>query len=91
MNNRYPDSLKDLALKNVLHLGRSPSEVAIELDISRSTIYNWLKNERISSRTNKDKFIAARLENELQVVTHEREILATAIKILLRDQKTKVR
>lgn len=87
MSNKYPDSLKKLAVKNVLYLGQNVSDVAQELQVSKSTIYTWLKEEKHNLNSSKARFIAARLENELQTATNEREVLVKAIKILMKDFK----
>ncbi|CAI2390231.1 transposase [Alteromonas macleodii] len=89
LTNPYPDSVRKLALKNVLQFGRNVSEVAVEMAIPRSTLYSWLRKEQNNIKNSKDKFISAKLENELQVAVREREVLATAIKILLREPKIK--
>jgi len=85
LTKRYPDSLKKLALKNLLHNGQTVYEVAAELDISRSTLYNWLSKERSSLKNSKNKFIATRLESELKAAKYERDVLVKAIEILLRS------
>lgn len=74
-------------MKNVLCLGQNASDVAQELQVSRSTIYTWLKEEKHNLNSSKERFIAARLENELHTAAYEREVLVKAIKILMKDFK----
>lgn len=85
LNNRYPDSLKKLALKKVLQLGLNASEVALELKISRSTVYSWLREERQNRRESKSKFVAGKLEGYIQEVSDERKTLIKALAILARE------
>ncbi|CAD5276177.1 conserved hypothetical protein [Alteromonas sp. 38] len=85
MNSRYPDSLKKLALKKVLELGLNASDVALELKISRSTIYSWLREERQSRRESKNKFVSGKLEEYIHDVSEERKTLIKALAILARE------
>ena len=81
----YPGELKRLAIERVHQSENSVSQVAQELNISLSTLYNWLKAEKKTISHSKEKYIAAKLEAKLQEALFERDILLKALRIIAKE------
>ncbi len=98
MGNRSTNYTKDFRLESiklVVEVGRPGKDVAWELGINISTLYNWISEcQKYGSSAfpgkghlmpHDDK--VRRLEKELREVTMERDILKKAMAVFSRDQK----
>lgn len=79
---RYPEEFKIEAVKQVTEKGHSVAEVATRLGTTTHSLYAWIKRYDPQQPTITDSRDAvselAKLKNELQRVTEERDILKKA-------------
>jgi len=82
---RFSDEFKAGAVRLVLEEGKSPSKVAKDLDLTPSSLSNWVEQARAdrgkSTRgtlTTDEKEELARLRKEVRELRLEREILKKA-------------
>ena len=81
-NQRYPDSFKIEAVKQVTDRGRSVADVAQALGVSSHSLYAWIKrfgsSEEQQQIDSDQQVEIRRLKAELRRVTEERDILKEA-------------
>ncbi len=79
---RFPEEFKAEAVKQVTERGHPVAEVAERLDVSRHTLYKWLKQYGMPAAQRATQDAQAeelrRLKSELKRVTEERDILKKA-------------
>ena len=79
MRKPYSDKVKMLAVKRVLMFDERITDVARDLEIGKSTLYNW-----VSEAKQEDKFMVNSLKKRLEEVSKERDILIKAATILVK-------
>ena len=91
----YTKELKLQAVQLVQTSGKSMVQVARELGIADSTLYNWCKQHAEqgeqafpgSGHQSEQEEEVRRLKRELEIVRQERDILKKAISIFSRDPR----
>ncbi|PKG63275.1 MULTISPECIES: transposase [Pseudoalteromonas] len=83
MSKKYSFKKRKLAIDKVLISDQTVAEVASELQISMSSIYRWLKEERMVKP--QDRSLYEKNSLRVQEAYDEREILLKALTILVRD------
>ncbi len=87
MSRSYSDKTRSQVTKRVCEHGEKVQNVSQDLNVSKSTIYSWLKENNEAAKNSKEKFIIKRLEGQLKAVSEDREILIKAASIFARELK----
>ena len=83
----YSEKIRDQVIKRVCAHGEKVQHVSQDLNVSKSTIYSWLKENNEDDKNSKGKFIIKRLEDQLKAVSEERKVLIKAASIFARELK----
>jgi transposase len=80
---RYTDEFRAEAIKQITERGYGVSEVSKRLGISRKSLYDWLRNNKVAKSPDGKDMLAIRQElnrvkAELKRTTEERDILKKA-------------
>ena len=78
MRNKYPQEVKDEAVRQVIDNGYTIKDVANRLGITDKSLYNWVSKAKKTPKQNKESDEIKRLKAELKRVTQERDILKEA-------------
>ncbi|MAD04287.1 MAG: hypothetical protein CMK65_11825 [Pseudoalteromonas sp.] len=87
MSRPYSEKIRDEVIKRVYEHGEKVQHVSQDLNVSKSTIYSWLKENNEADKNSKGKFIIKRLEDQLKAVSEERKVLIKAASIFARELK----
>lgn len=94
-NQRYPETFKIEAVKQVTDRGRSVADVAKALGVSGHSLYAWIKrygktgDEQVTESEQQAEI--RRLKAELRRVTEERDILKEAAVYFASESKKSTR
>lgn len=87
MSRPYSEKIRDQVIKRVYEHGEKVQHVSQDLNVSKSTIYSWLKENNEAAKNSKGKFIIKRLEDQLKAVSEDRKVLIKAASIFARELK----
>lgn len=94
-NQRYPETFKIEAVKQVTERGRSVADVAKALGVSGHSLYAWIKRYGKSNgeqlAESEQQAEIRRLKAELRRVTEERDILKEAAVYFASESKKSTR
>lgn len=95
MGKHYDQEYKDYVSKLIVEEGRKTREVAYELEVSHSTVGNWVRDykERKFAGSSKEQYITPKeleklkkqYEKEMQQLKEENEILKKAMHIFAKN------
>lgn len=83
----HPEKIRNQVIKRVCVHGEKVQNVAMDLNVPKSTIYAWIKEKDEVLNSSKSKFIIKRLEDQLRVVSEDRKVLIKAASIFARELK----
>ena len=87
MSRPYSEKIRSQVIKRVCEHGEKVQNVSQDLNVSKSTIYSWLKENNEAAKNSKGKFIIKKLEDQLKTVSEERKVLIKAASIFARELK----
>ncbi len=90
----YSEQFKRDAVQLLRSSGRSPTQLAKELGISRGSLANWVRQSDVNAGqaeglTSGERDELRRLRREVKVLAEEREILKKAAAFFAKDSETR--
>ncbi len=87
MSRPYSEKIRSQVIKRVCEQGEKVKNVAQDLNVSKSTIYSWIKEKNGFVKNSRNKFIIKKLEDQLKTLSEDRKVLIKAASIFARELK----
>lgn len=87
MSRAYSAKIRGQVIKRIYEHGEKVQQVSQDLNVSKSTIYSWLKDNNEAAKNSKGKFIIKKLEDQLKALSEDRKVLIKAASIFARELK----